>query len=366
MCLGCVLVTNMKAQAPKATEVGFGWSGMQFNRVTLSGFTPQEASYEFDMQVKNIVYGGNLYLAQELNKYFYLDLQGTLGYVKDYRNTKQWFYTAGLGLQHKIAPYFNSKYIDPYLRVGVGYMYKDFAVKYKGEEFVDDDRATYAIRNINNKYGLDRKHLVPISIGFGVNMWLNDHIGLGMQGDYVIMPYKNVANSIQGTFRIMFRFGGETKKTYRDVPYPVAIAHIVKEIQVDTIRTTIYVKERVSELISNIHFDFDSDRISESCEYILDDLANTLQNNMDRNYLIIGSTDSKGSSTYNQNLSERRAIVVMNALIDRGVPAGILKARGIGKQAAYATPNVSNDIREGDRKVTIEIINNNEYWNYLK
>jgi len=56
-----------------------------------------------------------------------------------------------------------------------------------------------------------------------------------------------------------------------------------------------------------------------------------------------GHTDSTGSTSYNQALSERRAVAVRGALIARGANAANLTAVGYGE----SRPIASNGTREG-------------------
>ena len=65
-------------------------------------------------------------------------------------------------------------------------------------------------------------------------------------------------------------------------------------------------------------------------------------------------------------LSRRRADAVVNALLQKGVPEEMLKSRGVGKKISYASQDASNEIREGDRKIIVEIITNMDYWNHLR
>ncbi len=84
-----------------------------------------------------------------------------------------------------------------------------------------------------------------------------------------------------------------------------------------------------------------------------------------KKYLITGCTDAKGSSQYNMDLSQKRADAVVNALIKKGVPNKMLKAKGVGAKISYASQNAPNEIREGDRKIIVQIITNMDYWNYI-
>lgn len=368
---------SVEKKSKKAWEFGLGGSVFQFNRVSFSNFsTLSDGGYRFDLALKHAVYNGNIYIARELNSHFYLDLQGNAGFTK-YALTGQdknkWMYSVGLGLQWRLGEYFKSRYIDPYLRVGAGYMHKDFDIIYTGSEGLSPDEMEWVMQNFDNKDGLDRKDLIPVSIGAGVNMWLNDRWGIGLQGDYVLMPYKNVANSLEGTVRIMYRLGGKSKRAKQEISYierPVEIEKIV-EVEVEKvveIEKIIEVPGKIrllSSLFDNIHFDFDKATIKRESDEVLDEIAEVIKDNLNKHFLITGYTDARGSQEYNQSLSERRAKAVVDALVNRGIPKEILKSRGVAWRIAVAEASESEEIRRGDRKVTLEIITNQSFWDYL-
>lgn len=84
----------------------------------------------------------------------------------------------------------------------------------------------------------------------------------------------------------------------------------------------------------------------------LNQLATFMKENPERLIEIEGHTDAMGSDAANQVLSERRAIAVKNALIQRGVPLERMAARGLGE----SKPVASNDSAEGrqqNRRVEI-------------
>jgi OOP family OmpA-OmpF porin len=60
-----------------------------------------------------------------------------------------------------------------------------------------------------------------------------------------------------------------------------------------------------------------------------------------------------GSDAYNQKLSERRATSVMEYLVDHGIPASGLTARGFGKADPVAN-NATAAGRAQNRRVTVE------------
>lgn len=354
----------------KAWELGVGGSIFQFSRAQFNNFTNlQEEGYNFDLKLKHAVYGGNVYVARELSSHFYLDLQATLGATSDRSSGKsktKMLYMVGPGLQWRLGEYFGSKYIDPYLRVGISYMNKGFSMKYMGAEGVDDEQMEWILTNDLNKDGRDKRHLVPISTGIGLNLWLNDRLGIGLQGDYLVMPYSKIANSLQGTVRVIWRIGGKSKKSVPVVEYierEKIVERIVEKPVEKIVERVEYLK--LYELFSNIYFDFDKATLTPESEIVMDNIAEILKQNTANKFLITGYTDSMGSSAYNLDLSKRRAQTVVNALVERGVPSDILKAVGVGKKISHIEPNKDVKVREGDRKVTIELIKNLGYWNNI-
>lgn len=365
---------EQKEKNSKAWEIGIGGSVFQFSRTHFTNFNYAEnkEGYTFDLRLKHVVYGANLYFARELSKHLYLDLQGTAGLTTDWVNGKEktrMLYQIGPGLQWRLGEYFGSKYIDPYLRVGANYMYKGFNIDYVGLEKLSNDEINWIMSNFKNKDGADRTHLIPISLGCGVNMWLNDRFGLGFQGDYLAMPYKNVANSLQGTVRLMWRIGGKSKKTKPVVEY-VDVERIVERIVPVEVEKIVKVPAETEEfylceLFNNIYFDFDKDVLTPESEDVVEKIALILMQDTSKKYLITGYTDAKGSSAYNLDLSNRRAARVISRLIEKGVSSNMVKSVGVGKRISHMTPQTTDKVREGDRKVTVEIITNMDYWNKL-
>lgn len=350
----------------RAWEIGIGASGFHMPRSGLKNVaTIKDKGYLIDIMKRDILFGGHVYVARELSDHFALDLQGTFAYAKDPVRMEMKNHYAGmatLGLQWRLGKYFDSKYIDPFFRVGAGYMYKNFRINYM--DILDGFNLSQ--ENEANKYGNDYAHLIPITGGAGVNMWLNDSWGIGMQADYVHLPYKKVADSFQGTVRLLWRIGGNSKKTFVPVERIVE-REVIREVEkLVPAPAPVPVSETIYKLFSTIYFEFDKATFTSETLATLDELAEVLKQNTSMRFCIIGCTDRRGSEAYNKRLSEDRARAVAEALIERGVPGQILKWRGVGKSIAYAPTSDSDDIRRGDRKIIVEVVTNNEYWNRLK
>lgn len=90
----------------------------------------------------------------------------------------------------------------------------------------------------------------------------------------------------------------------------------------------------------------------------LDQLAQFLMEHPDRRVQIDGFTDSVGSDSYNEALSQRRADAVKQALLFRGVDASRVATEGYGKAYPVAN-NTDSGGRQLNRRVEVVIGNSN-------
>jgi outer membrane protein OmpA-like peptidoglycan-associated protein len=92
-----------------------------------------------------------------------------------------------------------------------------------------------------------------------------------------------------------------------------------------------------------------------SAQVKLDQVANALLAVVPaRNLIVEGHTDSQGSTSYNQDLSQRRADAVRDYLVQKGYPADRIQALGKGKGSPIAD-NASPEGRANNRRVEIVI-----------
>jgi outer membrane protein OmpA-like peptidoglycan-associated protein len=90
----------------------------------------------------------------------------------------------------------------------------------------------------------------------------------------------------------------------------------------------------------------------------IDQLAQFLVEHPERRVQIDGFTDSVGTDSYNEDLSQRRADAVKTALINRGVEPSRIGTEGYGKAYPVATNNDSGG-RQLNRRVEVVIGGNN-------
>jgi outer membrane protein OmpA-like peptidoglycan-associated protein len=103
---------------------------------------------------------------------------------------------------------------------------------------------------------------------------------------------------------------------------------------------------------SNVTFDTNSYMIKPSFAPVLDQVAQTLQQNPEVVAQVVGHTDSTGQPAYNQTLSVNRAQSVANYLVDHGVAGQRLSADGRGDTQPIAD-NSTEAGRAANRRVEI-------------
>jgi len=101
---------------------------------------------------------------------------------------------------------------------------------------------------------------------------------------------------------------------------------------------------------SEVMFDLDSSTLKPGAYQEMDRVARILNKYSQTTIRVEGHTDSKGSEAYNQTLSEKRAMAVKNALVQRGVDPLRIQTVGYGE----SQPISSNDAV--NRRVSIVII----------
>jgi len=123
--------------------------------------------------------------------------------------------------------------------------------------------------------------------------------------------------------------------------------------------------ERIGEGIvvtfdSGLLFDFDSSALRSGSRSDLREFANSMSEYPETEILVVGHTDSKGSESYNQGLSQRRAESAADFLMNQGIAADRLRTVGRGESEPVAT-NDTEAGRQQNRRVEVAIFASEEY-----
>jgi outer membrane protein OmpA-like peptidoglycan-associated protein len=116
---------------------------------------------------------------------------------------------------------------------------------------------------------------------------------------------------------------------------------------------------------SGILFPFDSSELTPEARSNLRKLADSLQAETRTDVMIVGHTDSDGSDSYNQQLSERRGRSARDHLSSLGVSSSRLSSRGRGETEPIAS-NGTDEGRRQNRRVEVAIFANDEWRNEAK
>lgn len=115
------------------------------------------------------------------------------------------------------------------------------------------------------------------------------------------------------------------------------------------------VRQAQTIVLQNVNFEFDSDTLTADARTVLAGVARGMVSQPDLMVEIAGHTDSLGSDSYNQRLSDRRAASVKSFLISQGVAPPQLVSRGYGERE----PVASNDSEAGqaqNRRVEFRVL----------
>ena len=363
-----------------------------------------------------------LTVARNLNKYFVVDWQTSVGNVDNKRirpnlsgvegqiMDKEFFLMTGLGLQFKFNGLWNeNSWFDPYVRVGANYLRHDYS---------NSERA------YNKEGGFMKADHFAANGGLGMNFWITKNFGIGVQQDYVVTPFEKttISDFWQSSATLNFRFGNTDRDKdgikdkddacpdvfglaqFNGCPDTDGDGVLDKDDECpevagpaenkgcpwkDTDNDGVLDKDdacpevpglpeyngcpkpadvfalEATGALKGITFDFGKAVISKSSYSKLDQAAEVIKSSNGGTFLITGHTDKKGNDAYNLKLSRERAAAVVRALEERGVADSQLKSTGVGSRDAVVPATASNEEREADRKVVVEAING-EAWEALK
>lgn len=121
-------------------------------------------------------------------------------------------------------------------------------------------------------------------------------------------------------------------------PAPVPIAPVVEEVNPFAVDASQPMEAANAMYI--VFFDWDSSKLTAGALNVLDAVAQEVASNPPNTLNLSGHTDTSGATTYNERLALRRVNRVKDALIERGVPAGLINTSARGEnELLVATPD---------------------------
>jgi len=112
-------------------------------------------------------------------------------------------------------------------------------------------------------------------------------------------------------------------------------------------------------VLENIYYDYDKWDIRPDAEPTLNRLAEVLRQNATIRIQLGSHTDCRGTDSYNQNLSQRRAESAVNYLISKGIDAGRLSAKGYGESqpaALCSCTSCTEAEHQTNRRTTFKVV----------
>ncbi len=140
------------------------------------------------------------------------------------------------------------------------------------------------------------------------------------------------------TYEIKYKAFDETY-SYKDFQIPSRRGRITSEFKIQIEPPTTFELE-------DVHFESGKAELRKSSYQRLDELVGYLKDKPSVKIEIAGHTDNVGSKEDNRQLSQERAKVVKNYLLENGIDEKRLRAKGYGESEPIAT----NDTPEGRQK----------------
>ncbi|UOB19257.1 OmpA family protein [Abyssalbus ytuae] len=115
------------------------------------------------------------------------------------------------------------------------------------------------------------------------------------------------------------------------------------------------VQKQLNDYARTILFDSGKSTIKSESNAVLADIINILKEYPNSKFTVEGHTDSVGSATLNQRLSDARALSVKDYLVAHGIDAFRLSSKGYGEDRPIAS-NATRSGRAQNRRVEINLV----------
>ncbi|MEM6815589.1 MAG: OmpA family protein [Bacteroidota bacterium] len=175
--------------------------------------------------------------------------------------------------------------------------------------------------------------------------------------DFYVGDVTNNVVSSGGQKNVTTVARAEDKPVLNQPSIDVSNIKIQKEVRYDDEVLTKAIEQPESlgkkAMARNIYFEFDDTQIKKESLPILNRLLQLLQSSPNLKIEIAGHADNIGSNQINKIVSQRRAESVKKWLVQKGIDANRILARGYGKEIPLATNDDEFEGRELNRRIEI-------------
>ena len=122
---------------------------------------------------------------------------------------------------------------------------------------------------------------------------------------------------------------------------------------------TLVLNEIVKEkaiVLENIFYDYDKANIRPDAAVELDKLVQILQDNPKISIELSSHTDARGSDTYNQDLSQRRAESAVEYIISKGMDRSRITAKGYGESRLVVPNATTEEEHQRNRRTEFKVV----------
>lgn len=248
------------------------------------------------------------------------------------------------------------------MQAGVGYrMSKAFLLS--SDLALPQDAPSYIGVGAEYRLGIGRDFGLGMRGGYNTRGRTLDGLsgftfGLGFQWssidvDYAWIPIGNFEDTHRFSLNVRFPTAPKTQPIVKALPVPPVQTAKVK----DPMEKPAEIAQAKPKLwiLRDVKFDFNSDKLKPESMAALDQAIFALRENPHMKVEVQGHTDNVGRKVYNLDLSQRRALAVMKYLIQEGVPAQRLTAKGYGDQE----PLIANETEAGraiNRRMQFKVV----------
>ena len=131
----------------------------------------------------------------------------------------------------------------------------------------------------------------------------------------------------------------------------------VRTFEVEIVLDKIFLDKEI--VLENIYYDFDRWEIRDDAKPTLDELTKNLNLNPTITIQLASHTDCRGNPRYNEDLSQKRAQSAVDYLIEKGISADRLSAKGYGENEPAIDcicSRCDEDQHQKNRRTTFKII----------